>query len=256
MTKIFIVSHKKIEEDFSYPFIPLYVGAAANENFGLTDRTGDSIFEKNPHYSELTAQYWIWKNLLKKEDPNELIGFCHYRRFFSFDFLTHELNKIQKINHHANITKLLAGEKDVILPTQVEFPIKQHWFSWSILFRKLKFPWHNLTLSEQFSINHNYDDLQLATKLLPKIHQQGFIEHLNGKKLSPYNMYVAKPAVLNEYFNILFPWLFEFEKETSFNNRSSYQARLPGFIAERFASYYFSTIHNPCFVNVSFIKQS
>lgn len=254
MTKIFIISHMKVTEEFSYPFIPFYVGPAANENLGFNDRTGDSIFEKNPYYSELTAQYWIWKNLLHKEDPNELIGFCHYRRFFSFDILTNDLSVIQGINHHQNITSLLAGKEDVILPTPVEFPIKQHWFSWSILFRKLKLPWDCLTLNEQFSINHDDHDLRLATELLPEAHQKGFTNHLNGKKLSPYNMYIAKPATLNEYFNILFPWLFEFERKNSFNNRTPYQARLPGFIAERFASYYFSQVHNPSFVNVSFIK--
>jgi hypothetical protein len=66
-------------------------------------------------------------------------------------------------------------------------------------------------------------------------------------------MYVAKPAVLENYFSTLFPWLFEVENLLNLTNRDAYQARLPGFISERFASYYFNKLHQPAFVDVSFL---
>ncbi len=254
MTKIFIISHKKIIENFKPPFIPFYVGKAADDNSEFNDRTGDSIHDKNPYYSELTAQYWIWRNLLIKEDPNENIGFCHYRRYFSFDSPTQEISGIQKINHMEKINTLLSGEYDVILAKQELFPVKRHWFSLSMRFNKLILPWSYLNLREQFELNHEKIDLELAVSLLPKDHQIGFIKHLNSNKLSPYNMYIAKPTILINYFNILFPWLFTFEKKIALEGKTAYQARLPGFIAERFASYYFNEFHNPALVNISLIK--
>ena len=59
----------------------------AHENFGdLGDDTDDNISCLNPYLNEITALYWIWKHTRQN-----LIGFVHYRRFFSLDnknFLT------------------------------------------------------------------------------------------------------------------------------------------------------------------------
>jgi len=62
--KIFVISHKPIAVDLGDPFEPLYVGQAGKSTTGLNDRAGISISEKNSFYSELTAQYWVWKNVL------------------------------------------------------------------------------------------------------------------------------------------------------------------------------------------------
>lgn len=256
MTKIFVISHKKISEDLGNTFTPIYVGAeGANPSSGLSDRTGDSIAEKNANYSELTAQYWVWKNILPKQESNEPIGFCHYRRFFTYDLTVEKLLNIPSMNHDEEVSRLLLQGHDVILSKPTTFPIRQHWFSRSKFFKTIKFPWESLTLLEQFELEHDKQDILLAASLLPQPHKDSFIQYLNGYSFSPYNMYIAKPEILNEFFNILFPWLFEFEKRTTLLNRTPYQARLPGFIAERFSSYYFNLMHTPALSNVSFIKQ-
>ena len=46
----------------------------------LRDDAGDTIAERNPEYSEMTAIYWIWKNV----SDLDAVGFCHYRRLFDF----------------------------------------------------------------------------------------------------------------------------------------------------------------------------
>lgn len=252
--KIFVISHKPISIDLGDPFVPLYVGQIANTTSGLNDRTGDSIAQKNPFYSELTAQYWVWKNILPTADANEIIGFCHYRRFFSFGLPVNDLTDIPRINHSERISRLLQHDADVLLSTESTFPLKQHWFSKSKKLKRLKFPWQSLTLLEQFELEHNKQDLLLAAQLLPEQHKQDFIDYLNGHHVSLYNMYAAKPLVLQTYFATLFPWLFEVEKHLDFMGREPYQARLPGFIAERFSSYYFNKLHRPALTEVSLIK--
>ena len=41
----------------------------------------DNIFSKEKYYSELTFQYWYWKNIIDIQEDN-WIGFCQKRRFW------------------------------------------------------------------------------------------------------------------------------------------------------------------------------
>lgn len=60
---------------------PIQVGKELSQvDFGfLKDNMGDNISSKNREYCELTALYWMWKNLADAD----FVGLCHYRRYFS-----------------------------------------------------------------------------------------------------------------------------------------------------------------------------
>lgn len=82
--KIF-VSHR-IDLDSETIDNPLYVnvrcGATFDDREGITmlgDDTGDNISYKKNKLSELTVQYWAWKNI-----QADYYGLCHYRRYLSF----------------------------------------------------------------------------------------------------------------------------------------------------------------------------
>lgn len=63
-------------------FIPVRCGAVydAENPRGLTgDDSGDNISHKRMSFSELTVQYWAWKNT-----RSDYVGLCHYRRYLSF----------------------------------------------------------------------------------------------------------------------------------------------------------------------------
>ena len=78
-TQIFVMTHKKFNPPNNPIYIPLQVGAALNPDLGyMRDDVGDSISALNPYYGELTGMYWLWKNY----HDADLIGVCHYRRFF------------------------------------------------------------------------------------------------------------------------------------------------------------------------------
>lgn len=78
-TEIFIMTHKKFLEPAEPGYIPLHVGRAVSQDLGyIGDDTGDHISEQNCYYGELTGLYWLWKNY----HDTDIIGICHYRRFF------------------------------------------------------------------------------------------------------------------------------------------------------------------------------
>ena len=81
--KILVACHKKDVMATQYPYEPIHVGKDLHLDIDLgiiTDNTGDNISNKNASYCELTAMYWAWKNL----KDVDVIGLCHYRRYFSF----------------------------------------------------------------------------------------------------------------------------------------------------------------------------
>ena len=75
---IYIATQKEHEFPKNSSYKPLFLGKSAIvADQWLHDDTGDSISDRNPFYSELTGQYWIWKN----DKENDIVGLCHYRRF-------------------------------------------------------------------------------------------------------------------------------------------------------------------------------
>lgn len=83
--KIAIAYHKPAPIVKGDIYLPLHVGKAMHPevNLGLqTDAEGDNISDENGYYCELTAIYWLWKNVTASYK-----GLCHYRRVFS-----HRLN--------------------------------------------------------------------------------------------------------------------------------------------------------------------
>lgn len=93
-SKIYVITHKKYDKIIQDElYTPLLAGAYKyDDDFGyLRDDIGDNISIKNNQYSELTGQYWMWKNT-----NTDIIGLCHYKRYFS-DGLKKEVLKHEQI---------------------------------------------------------------------------------------------------------------------------------------------------------------
>ena len=173
----------------------------------IGDDTGDNISEKNPFYSEMTAQYWAWKNF----HESEYIGFCHYRRYF-YEKITDE-----------NIDNYFSDGTDVLM-TGPEF---RRYNMWNFL-----------------QIYVGSEDLAIMQKVILKLypeyyktlsrHGHDFVEY-------PYNMFVCKRDLFERYARWVFPILFECEKYVKLSPYSRAR-RVYGYMAEFLMPVYF--IHN------------
>lgn len=200
-TKIFVISHKKIEIELNGEYIPIQVGNGKNLNY-IRDNTGENISNKNANYCELTGVYWIWKNYQSFEN----IGICHYRRYFvrNNEILTSKyINKVLK-------------SYDIILP-------KKFYFKRNI--------WDNYFLN-----GYGKEKDLITTKEVIKEKYPEYIDDFNdimSKNYGSYcNMLITSKENFENYCNWLFDILFEVEKNTDLSNYSKEEARIYGYISE------------------------
>ncbi len=187
------------------------------------DKTGNNISYLNKNYGELTGIYWIWKNLLKDIDKNDLIGNCHYRKFWLNDFYDQK----QK-NSRESLFENLLSENNELLKTHQTFQVQP------IIFK-------NRNLFEDFKIIHKNDSLERSIFFLPSTIQESFRNHLSQNTFFPLNMFITTPERFEKYCEIIFPWLkkcYDYCFENNFY--SGYNIRLPAFLGERFTSFWFS----------------
>lgn len=205
---VYIVTHK----DYIFPndgyYLPIQVGNVFNNDL-LSDNSLDNISSKNKNYCELTALYWIWKNI-----KEENIGLVHYRRYFTVseeDGL--DFNGVYIPNKHY-IDGVLE-KFDLILPEKVDLkiPMYRHW-----------------------GRCHNIDDWVNIGKIINQIYPE-YIESYNkvsqSNSLFLYNMFLGKKEIIDSYCAWLFDILFLYEKQLDIDSYESYQSRIYGFLSER-----------------------
>ena len=201
-TKIFVMTHKKFHSPQNEIYIPLQVGRALGENLGyLGDDTGESISELNPFYGELTGLYWLWKNY----QDVDLIGVCHYRRYF-FD----GSGKLMTKDEYE--TEL--EDADVLVSDPIYAP---------------------KPYLEYYGDAHNVNDMILAGKIIQKLYPDdswAFDEIMQGRKYYFGNLCVMRKQLFDDYFSWLFSIFFEMEGMIDVSNYDEYHKRLFGFLSE------------------------
>mgnify|MGYP001186570892 CR=1 FL=1 len=97
------------------------------------------------------------------------------------------------------------------------------------------------TINFHFDMHHGYGNLNKAIKLIHKEDRSDFFDYVNtSTSYNPHIMFIAKPRVLNKWFEFLFNWLFECEKIFKFEELRGYDTqRLFAFLAERYLSFWF-----------------
>lgn len=210
--KIYVVTHKAFAlsetlKQKGYEIIT--VGSNCCKNDGIRDSDGDdTIANKNANYCELTAMYWIWKNV-----SGEIKGFCHYRRFFTWPTLRYNEKKIVDIEDVLNI--LVEDPKAIILPER---------------------KYYNVSARELYLQCGREKDLETTRSVIAEKYPAYLMEYdsmLKGNTGYITNMMIANSKVYDDYCKWLFDILFEVERRTSLNGYSKEEARIYGYISER-----------------------
>lgn len=226
--KIFTCYHKQYPVCASDVLTPIHVGKTLSKtDLGfLCDNTGNNISEKNPYYCELTATYWIWKNVTE-----DIVGLCHYRRYFNFN------------NHHEKINKLdadfanFSGNKTSIIdPIFKEFDI--------ILPYSKSVKKHPVSLYDFYAKEHVQSDMDVLLDIIKEKHPEQYktAYHVLHTTTTGYyaNMLIAKKDVFDAYAKWMFGILFAVEEKIHADVllRDTYQQRVYGFLSERMMTIY------------------
>lgn len=210
--RIIVAAHKTYWMPRDPVYLPLQVGAAGKEPMGFqSDADGDNISLYNPYYCELTGLYWAWKSL-----SCDVVGLCHYRRYFAHRTLARSPEKKRKAIFHQEDYEALLREYDVIVPE------KRHYYIESV--------------RSQYEHVHHKHNLDLVGQIIAKrypAYKAAFETVMERRSLYLWNMFVMDKERFDAYCTWLFDILFLLEPSVNLKDCSSYEARVFGFLAER-----------------------
>ncbi len=186
--EIYIATHKKAQIPNKQGYIPIQVGAINKKELGyLKDSIGDNISYKNQNYCELTALYWIWKN-----SKADIVGLVHYRRYFFKKMYSKKIENVLKQNE---VIKYL-DKNDIIIP-------KEDYI-------------YKYDIERQYGARHNIKDYKKCREIIVKYtpeYKDAFDIVSKRKYFYPYNMFIMKKKIYDEYAQWLFDILFKLEEE-------------------------------------------
>ena len=222
--RIIVCCHKDDIRVDQEPYLPIQVGKAlSDQDLGIVgDDTGDNISAKNRSYCELTGLYWAWKNL----KDVDVIGLCHYRRYFDFN------NQSLSILPYTKFSKEQFEKLDFSVPKDIIDAVNRG----EVVAPRVM---NNVgSLYDEYCICHISEDLRTLETVLAEKSEQKYIDafnkvmHLTHKPMC-YNMFVMNWNDFDKYCSWLFCILEEVEKRIDITNYSQVQKRVFGYMAER-----------------------
>ena len=239
--EIYIACHKPSYLPDNDLFVPIHVGAEKSKIRMPIQRDdeGDNISAKNPHYCEMTAQYWAYRH-----SDADYIGLCHYRRFLSF--CDQKFTTLSDDNReHVVIPKLTAATADkygltnrsrmlekiegcdiaVPCPMDLSMVSTPKWRKKSVLDHWLA---HDRIFFREADLKRLY---ALVKKYYPNIYPD-MVEYMNGKYFYGYNTFVMRKDLFREMSSFEFDILRRLEEKTDLSGYSPMENRIYGFMGE------------------------
>ncbi len=220
--KILVCCHKQDVMENTYPYYPLHVGKA-NSTLELGfpgDNTGNNISEKNPSYCELTGLYWLWKNL----QDEEVIGVCHYRRYFDF-------HKQCRFGFHETMFPVSSFERmNREIPREILEKVKAGF----VVCAK---PYKSVSVFHDYCSNHYSEDYKVLSRVFYRTQsmkmKRAFFRVFQGCELRPCNMFIMSRCDFEAYCQWLFHILDEVEHNIDITYYNATQQRIFGYMGER-----------------------
>lgn len=224
--KLFVCCHKATPMIQNSTLTPIWVGGSCPTDKTCTDNTGDHISEKNPFFSELTAHYWIWKNV-----EADYYGIFHYRRFLDFSekpafpsFHTFSNKLSRRYGWDTNSIFEKCRHADIILPQRKKVSVRRP-----------------MSLYDYYAQEHHIKDLDMALAVLKEKYPEMIPtakDVLNETTGYFCNLFIMSKPYFQAYEKWLFDILFEVEKRIDISSYDSYQRRVFGFLSERLQNIY------------------
>ena len=232
----------------SLAYLPVGLGDANFREDWQDDKFSDHISKKNPYYGEYTFHYKLWKSNLLKENE-KWIGFCQYRKFWTkTEINEQDLNFVElknvvlnKIPEELNNYDTILGNELFVNKFKLLKFLKKSPFKF-FLNPVLLFDQNKRNIKFHFDLMHGDGNLNKAISLLDLADRNDFNDFVNSNvSFNPHNMFICKNTkILMKYYESVFPWLERCEKIFGFDNLDGYGLkRIYGFLAERYASYWF-----------------
>lgn len=222
--KILVCCHKQDVLAQETPYYPIHVGKALSSlDLGIPgDDTGDNISQKNSSYCELTGMYWAWKNL----KDVDVIGLCHYRRYFDFH------GQYSMLLPHKILPSSAFGNINLAVPDDIVQLVGK---GKVVVANPLVFTY---AVAIDYCERYVSDDYRVMEyvikKTQPEKYQRAFYEVMvRNCSLSPYNMFMMRWEDFDSYCSWLFPLLETIENATEIEYYNSMQHRIYGFMSER-----------------------
>lgn len=229
---IFVSMH----DDFYIPenrlLTPIQVGSSlSSKKFEdmLHDDVGENISDKNKMYCELTAQYWVWRNITDLE----YYGFFHYRRYLSF-------NPVQ-LEHWENIVYFDYCDEDAVGKLMLKEQLMEKLIYQYDVILPQKNPIGGETVYEHW-VNHlEKQDIDTLLEIIIEKYPDFYEvtkEIMNAKEAIHCNMFIMKKQIFQEYSEWLFDILAEHEKRSDYSNYTTEKYRTIGHLGERLCAIY------------------
>lgn len=184
----YVVTHKDAKlETLPDGYKIIHAGHATAENdFGyIGDDSGDNISRLNPYVNEITALYWIWKHT-----RHNLIGFVHYRRFFTADgenFLT-----------STEATELLRGNDIIVNGCRFGYIALYDW---------------KIMLSGRELAEHVINTIRKYIALRQPDYLAAYDRVTNGFGVFCYEIFMTRRKIFEGYCEWLFSFIIEATEE-------------------------------------------
>lgn len=216
LKKILVATHKPYWMPTDEMYLPVQVGSAGKESIAgyQRDDEGKNISKKNPHYSELTALYWGWKNL-----DVTYMGLVHYRRQFGGSGERGILTGAE--------TDALLEQAPIILPKRRKYYIE--------------------TLASHYEHANQNGQLLVLREAIATVDSHflvPFDNHMRERNGHMFNMMVMRKDLLDAYCEWMFAVLAEAEQHIDFSSLTDFDARLLGRYSEFLLDVWISVTDN------------
>lgn len=223
------------------------------------DDTGDNISIKQPFYSELTVQYWAWKN-----QQADYYGLCHYRRFLSFSkkkLRTNERNmvsepilSIKSIKRHClddnDYMQKLITQYDAVVPEGAD--VNRLASPNGGLSKTVRGLWEG---HDGFLIKKQ--DLEFLTESISALYPQyleSALDYLDGTVHIGYNCYVLRKDFFLELCRFQFNVLADLECKIDAKSYKGNLKRVFGYMGEIMFGIYIHELERRKTVSIKKLK--